>query len=367
MISQYIPKQALLLSESPSSLASLAVVLAQNEFSIHQAATVEDAVSAIETYSPSIIVAEQDVSDGTTAECIQRARVTGEPASIILISDLVDLKQMIRAINQNDVFQFLLRPFEDELIASIGDIAHKDYLIRTVQAQLRTTVSAYRQVNQVLEDQLNATHITGEYAPGIQLNLDGSVMGPDEATMAVVFLELANFDQIYQELGLERAGEILRSIMTHIHEVIHQHQGYIDKHLKEGLVFFFPIEGENMLSAAVEALEGICNEFESLASLSELQGLHLNIGAGFGKVMQVPIGSYQHQEVSLIGEPVNLAARLMEYSQFITQNEGAESKRFTVLTSRDFIDHKRIKPFEIPQDSWIRDFASLREVARLDF
>jgi len=366
MIHQFIPKQALLLSEDPSSLASLAAVLAQHEFSIHEALTVEDAVNAIETYAPSIIIAEQDVRDGTTAECIQKARVTGEPASIILISDLVDLKQMIRAINQNDVFQFLLRPFEDELIASVGELAHKDYLIRTVQAQLKTTVSAYRQVNQVLEDQLNATHVTGEYAPGIQLNLDGSVMGPEEATMAVVFLELSNFDQIYAKLGLERASEILRSIMTNIHEVIHRQQGYIDKHLKEGLVFFFPIEGEHLLSPAVKALEDICNEFESLASLDELQSLHLNIGASFGRVMQVPIGSYQHQEVSLIGEPVNLAARLMEYSEFIAQRESTEPRRFTVLTSRNFIDHGKIKPFDVPENSWIRDFASLREIARLD-
>ena len=96
----------------------------------------------------------------------RKARIHGEPAAIILISDLVDLKQMIRAINQNDVFQFLLRPFDDEVIASIGENAHKDYIIRTVQAQLKTTVSAYRQVNQVLEDQLNAAHITGEYPRG---------------------------------------------------------------------------------------------------------------------------------------------------------------------------------------------------------
>ena len=48
MINQYIPRQALLLSEDPTTLASLAVVLAQHEFSIHQAATVEEAVSAID-------------------------------------------------------------------------------------------------------------------------------------------------------------------------------------------------------------------------------------------------------------------------------------------------------------------------------
>ncbi len=225
MITRHIPKQALLLSQDPMSLASLTVILAQNEFSTHQASNVEDAISAIETFTPSVIIAEQDVIDGTTAECIEKARIHGEPAAIILISDLVDLKQMIRAINQNDVFQFLLRPFEDEVIASIGENAHKDYIIRTVQAQLKTTVSAYRQVNQVLEDQLNAAHVTGVYSPGVELNLDGSVAGPKEAQMAVGFLELSHFSDIYESVGLEKAGEFLRSIMTHIHDVIHTHQG----------------------------------------------------------------------------------------------------------------------------------------------
>ena len=122
--------------------------------------------------------------------------------------------------------------FEDEVIASVGENAHKDYIIRTVQAQLKTTVSAYRQVNQVLEDQLNAAHITGEYSPGVELNLDGSVAGPKEAQMAVGFLELSHFSDIYESVGLEKAGEFLRSIMTHIHDVIHTHQGQIDKHMK---------------------------------------------------------------------------------------------------------------------------------------
>lgn len=370
MITQFIPRQALLLSDNPASLSSLAVILAQHEFSIYQASTVKDAINGIESFSPSVIVAEQDVKDGPTAECIEAARISGEPASIILISDLIDLKQMIRAINQNDVFQFLLRPFDDEIIASVGEMAHKDYVIRTVQAQLKSTVNAYRQVNQVLEDQLNAAHVAGEYSPGIQLKLDGSVLGLKEVDMAVGFLELSNFAQIYEEFGLEKAGEILRSIMTHIHDVIREHRGYIDKHLKEGLVFFFPIEAENKLETACNALKEICNEFESLASLTELQGLHLNIGSGYGRVMQVPIGSYQHQEVSLIGEPVNLAARLMEYSQYISNIENtpeSSGQRFTVLLSEHFIDHKIVKPYAIAENSWVRDFATLRNIARLDF
>ena len=35
------------------------------------------------------------------------------------------------------------------IIASVGENAHKDYIIRTVQAQLKTTVSAYRQVTSI--------------------------------------------------------------------------------------------------------------------------------------------------------------------------------------------------------------------------
>ena len=81
MIPRHIPKQALLLSQDPMSLASLTVILAQNEFSTHQASNVEDAISAIETFTPSVIIAEQDVIDGTTAECIEKARIHGEPAA----------------------------------------------------------------------------------------------------------------------------------------------------------------------------------------------------------------------------------------------------------------------------------------------
>ena len=370
MMTQYIPKQVLLLSERPNGMASIAALLHQIDFQTHQANTVAQAIEALEHFSPSVIIAEQDVSDGTTAECIERAKFNAEPPSIILISDLVDLKQMIRAINQNDVFQFLLRPFDDEVLTSVCETAHQDHIIRNAHAQLKTTVSAYRQVNQVLEDQLNATHITGEYAPGIQLGLDGSVQGPEEVTVAVGFLEVSHFDTIYEQLGLERAGEILRSIMTHVHEVVHSHEGNIDKHLKEGLVFFFPVEAENQLQVINTAVRDICNEFESLSSLSELQGLHLSIGVSFGKIMRIPIGSYQHQEISLIGETVNLAARLMEYAQYLASvavEQSSLDRCFTVLFSDDFIDKDLVKPFTVPEGSWIRDFAKLRAIARLNF
>ena len=54
------------------------------------------------------------------------------------------------------------------------------------------TTEAYRQANQVLEDQLNAAHITGEYPWG-RLNLDGSIAGPKEAQMAVGFFRALLF------------------------------------------------------------------------------------------------------------------------------------------------------------------------------
>ena len=98
--------------------------------------------------------------------------------------------------------------------------------------------------------------------------------------MAIGFLELSHFSNIYESVGLEKAGEFLRSIMTHIHDVIHGHQA-IDKHMKEGLVFISQFTTK-MVKKVSKALEDICNEFESIASLTELQGLHLNIGMSFG-------------------------------------------------------------------------------------
>ena len=87
-----------------------------------------------------------------------------------------------------------------------------------------------------------------------------------------------------------------------------------------------------------------------------------------GTVMQVAIGSYQLQEISLIGEAVNLAARLMEYSQFLAQTKRDElDHRFTVLLSESFIDNNGVKPFKVLEETWIRDFATLRDIARLEF
>lgn len=131
--------------------------------------------------------------------------------------------------------------------------------------------------------------------------------------VAVIFADLSNFTRLAGELWAEDMHKLLNRYFEVTDEVIAQFGGTIDKHMGDNVMALFgaPIahsdDPERAMRAALEIRQRV-------AALSEEIGqeLEVHIGIASGQVIASNTGSRLHRAYTVIGESVNLAARLQD-------------------------------------------------------
>jgi class 3 adenylate cyclase len=139
--------------------------------------------------------------------------------------------------------------------------------------------------------------------------------------MTIFFCDMKGFTEFSE--GMTPAGlvNVLNRYLTMMSEPVRQNNGIIDKYLGDGIMAFWgpPFTGaeEQARLACMAALEQLVVLSAFRSELPELTGLKrglpeidLRIGIATGDVVAGSIGSEQTRNYTVIGDAVNLAARL---------------------------------------------------------
>ncbi len=141
---------------------------------------------------------------------------------------------------------------------------------------------------------------------------------PRKCKAAVLFSDLRNFTSLTERIGVEAMMEyVLKRYITVMTDMIYAHEGTITKLLGDGImaVFGVPISQENAPQRALRAAMVMLRALTVLRAgwLRDLgQDISMGIGLGWGEVIAGDIGSAQLMDYTVIGDPVNTAARLGE-------------------------------------------------------
>lgn len=137
---------------------------------------------------------------------------------------------------------------------------------------------------------------------------------PEERRLAtVLFADVQGFTALAEQLDFETVRDMIKDISQRLDKVIETHNGYIDKHLGDGVmgVWGAPYAGDNDAEEAVAAgLEMIqaLDEFCARTPIPGAQELKLRVGINSGQVFAGYIGT--KNEYTMIGDTVNVASRL---------------------------------------------------------
>lgn len=131
--------------------------------------------------------------------------------------------------------------------------------------------------------------------------------------VAVMFADLSNFTALAGQLWAEDMHMLLTRYFEVTDEVITHYGGTIDKHMGDNVMAIFgaPVahsdDSERAMRAALEIRQRV-------AALSEEVGreLKVHIGMASGQVIASKTGSRLHRAYTVLGEAVNLAARLQD-------------------------------------------------------
>ncbi|HZY40886.1 MAG TPA: adenylate/guanylate cyclase domain-containing protein, partial [Anaerolineae bacterium] len=133
--------------------------------------------------------------------------------------------------------------------------------------------------------------------------------------VTVLFADAVNFTHLSVSLDAESIFNLINDLMSRLVECVHRYGGMVDKFTGDGLmaVFGAPIAHENDPELAVRAaldMQKAATEFESIARAQLGAPLQIRIGVNSGPVVAGVLGTQQQAAYTVLGETVNLAARL---------------------------------------------------------
>jgi adenylate cyclase len=137
---------------------------------------------------------------------------------------------------------------------------------------------------------------------------EGTDLAGEEVELSMLFVDIRNFTGFAEQTpASEVIGTINRMFELAV-PVIHDHGGHVDKFIGDGLlaVFGAPQRLPNHAAAAVAAAQEIARVVDA-----EFRGaLSVGIGVNTGTVVAGNVGGAGRFEFSVIGDPVNVAARI---------------------------------------------------------
>ncbi|MDX1522035.1 MAG: adenylate/guanylate cyclase domain-containing protein, partial [Anaerolineae bacterium] len=133
--------------------------------------------------------------------------------------------------------------------------------------------------------------------------------------VTVLFLDVTNFTAAAHQLDSEDVYLLMDETMSLLVEVVHKFEGTIDKFTGDGLMALFgvPIAHENDPERAIRAALEMQQVLQPLQRrIAQTYGFDFQtrIGINTGLAIAGNLGSNSHTEYTVIGDTVNLAARL---------------------------------------------------------
>jgi adenylate cyclase len=165
----------------------------------------------------------------------------------------------------------------------------------------------------------------------------------------VMFVDLVNFTSLTEEMTPSDLLQIINFYLTLVNDKVTKHGGIVDKFIGDGVmaVFGVPVarEGEDARSEdatnAVRCALAISRALETLdpeRMLSWWPRLQIRIGISSGEVTAGTVGSEGRLNYTILGDTVNIAARLQAYE---------DSKELTA-TARILVSEDTLKRVTLP-------------------
>jgi adenylate cyclase len=191
--------------------------------------------------------------------------------------------------------------------------------------------------------------------------------------LTMLFADIRGFTPIAESLEPQQLKEFLNQFLGAMSEAIHRHHGTVDKYMGDAVMAFWgaPMDDPNHAENAVAAAQAMLLEVVRLNLDFKERGwptLNIGIGINSGVVRVGDMGSTQRRAYTVIGDAVNVAARLESLTKSLDRPilVGLRTKELTRNFQFDSLGHHALSgksaqievfalaAFAEPEDNWGR-------------
>jgi len=193
-----------------------------------------------------------------------------------------------------------------ELLASLGVLT----AVGILQTRLRDDVIRERAIRARLS-RYSSPRIVDQIVANVS-RPDGLMLA-EQREVTVLFADLSGFTAIAENREPAEVVQMLNCVFTHLVEAVFQYDGTLDKFVGDGLLAIFgaPLPQTNHAERGIRAalrMQQLLAECRIVGL--PMESLRMRIGVNSGVVVAGDVGSPIRKDYTVIGDAVNVAARL---------------------------------------------------------
>jgi adenylate cyclase len=162
-------------------------------------------------------------------------------------------------------------------------------------------------------------YLTDEVVASLLETPEGLQLGGEKRKVTILMSDLRGFSALSERVPSEIAMTVINFYLEVMTEVISQYQGTINEIMGDGILVMFgaPIAREDDSQRAIAcaiAMQLAMDRVHGHNQQMNLQSLEMGIGINTGEVLVGNIGSKKRAKYTVMGSPVNLAARIESFT-----------------------------------------------------
>jgi adenylate cyclase len=183
------------------------------------------------------------------------------------------------------------------------------------EASLRSRLRLYQE-RHVLRDTFSR-YVSPELCEEILKNPGLLSLGGRRQQVTILFADIRNFTSMSESMAPEAVVEVLNTYFTEMVDLVFKYQGTLDKFVGDALmaVFGVPLPIPQAATQAVRCALAMQRHLKELQATGRTPIQGMRIGINTGEAIVGNIGSTKRMDFTVVGDMVNVAARLQELAK----------------------------------------------------
>ena len=313
--------RVLVVDDDPDMGAYLGLLLTKEGMRADIVADGDSAMMRVMTEPPDLILLDVMMPGLTGFEICERLKSEETTAliPIVLVTGLEDTESRVRGI-ESGADDFLSKPVKrEELVARVKTLrrlheTRKELESRRLAAEVERKEAIRKTFSRYISPRL-ADRIIGDAGKG-----DDIFTKAHRSNVVALFADLRGFTRLTDQTEVGRVVEMLNEYFSILSEAAYRHEATIFNMAGDALLVGFnvPFPQANPAERAYLCAQEMLTRFAPVARQWEKeQGLGTGVGIGIcmGEAVIGNVGSPHYMSYTIIGNPVNSAARLMQLAQ----------------------------------------------------
>jgi len=296
----------------------LLTLLEKLEFSIKSVTTGLETISIAKTWQPDLVLLNSvlpDIDSLEVLDFIKQNELLKYTIVIMVSSDFSEQTVLLALASRVD--EFINKPYrKSELILRI------DNLLRLKQKE---KLLDEKNVKLEKEKSILTKYFSTDFVDEVFNENISSKIGGKKVRSTVMFFDIRDSTALAEELEPIVLANLLSKLFSNIMRIIYKNKGFVNRMLGDGMLILFGSPksfGNDALNAVTSALQirSYLKDFNKRLPSYLKKPIFAGIGIATGSLFVGNIGSSQHMEYTVIGDTVNIAARLESLTKQIDKD-----------------------------------------------